>query len=506
MKRQIVLLLLLLTFGLFGCIENDVPYPVIHGKVESIEFNGQKETVIVADKREINTIINDTVDIRRVKVKSIKVTDDALSSLIQGDVLDLTKPYKFTITTYQQYDWVINATQPIDRKLRVENQVGEAEIGVINKTVRVKVTTDQDLRNINILEMQLGPSRSVTLPDYKLIHNFTVPQKFTVTYFDITEDWTVYISQTAELVSTKEPEVWAKFAYLNGIGITTGTTPSFEWKKSEDQEWNVVPFDQISVAGGSFSTKLAGLEPSTAYIYRAVVGEDRGAEISFTTEAAPLPPNMNLNTWTLAGKTWYPNDVAENNYWATGNEGVTKPPVSKDSNTTPTDDAVEGKAARMETVKVPVVNIAAGNLLTGTYKTNLTNPASSVTMGRPYTGRPTTFSGWYKYTPRKINVDKDNKHPEAMNTDDACHIYIRLENWGAETVRPPSPIVIAKGELKNDKTVAAYTKFTIDVSYIDLKTKPTHIVLVATSSVYGDDFCGGIGSILFIDQLELGFD
>lgn len=35
---------------------------------------------------------------------------------------------------------------------------------------------------------------------------------------------------------------------------------------------------------------------------------------------------------------------------------------------------------------VTLVTSAAGNLFIGTYKTNMTNPAASVSFGRPYTG------------------------------------------------------------------------------------------------------------------------
>ena len=51
-----------------------------------------------------------------------------------------------------------------------------------------------------------------------------------------------------------------------------------------------------------------------------------------------------------------------------------------------------------------------------------------------------------------------------------------------------------------------YEKFTIDIEYRDLKRKPTYIVIVATSSKYGDYFAGSTNSVLLVDEFELGFD
>ena len=51
-----------------------------------------------------------------------------------------------------------------------------------------------------------------------------------------------------------------------------------------------------------------------------------------------------------------------------------------------------------------------------------------------------------------------------------------------------------------------YEKFTIDIKYRDLERKPTYIVIVATSSKYGDYFAGSTNSVLLVDEFELGFD
>ena len=242
-----------------------------------------------------------------------------------------------------------------------------------------------------------------------------------------------------------------------------------------------------------------------------MIGENYGDPVAFTTEAAEEVPNLSFDNWTQKSKNWFPNSDASNSYWATGNEGVT---IYTTANSTPVEgegEAVEGKAARLETIgNVPLVKIAAGNLFTGIYKTNLGNPASSATMGRPYTGRPTHMTGWYKYNPAEVTTEgnsySQNKHPEAVGQLDYCSIYIRLEDWGGASERPANPTVIAQATLEDNSVVSEYKQFDLKLQYNDPETKPTHVVIVASSSRYGDDFCGGPGSVLYVDQFALSFD
>ena len=66
--------------------------------------------------------------------------------------------------------------------------------------------------------------------------------------------------------------------------------------------------------------------------------------------------------------------------------------------------------------------------------------------------------------------------------------------------------VTADLELKTSQKVEQYQKFTIDIKYRDTERKPKYIVIVATSSKYGDYFSGSTSSVLLIDEFELGFD
>lgn len=296
---------------------------------------------------------------------------------------------------------------------------------------------------------------------------------------------------------------------LRGIGLALDREFGFEYKRSKDEAWVKVDpalVTRVTDEAGivHFQASVTGIPMDAKVEYRATLGSSVGNVESFVT--AEMLPNLNFDVWTQSGKTYFPNADTKNSFWATGNEGVTMSLVNKDSNTRPTDDVAQsgGSAARMETISVPFVNIAAGNLFTGTYKTNISDPASSVTFGRPYSYRPKALQGYYKYAPKVIDVARA-PHEDKKGQMDQCHIYLRLEDWGGATSRPSNPTVVGYGEFKSSEAVGAYKKFEFDIEYYSA-VRPTHVVLVATSSIYGGEFTGGIGSTLYVDNFELIFE
>ena len=210
-------------------------------------------------------------------------------------------------------------------------------------------------------------------------------------YLGYTERWIVYVFHTQEVVSTGEvTSIWATCADVTG-GVQTGSseTPGFDYKKKSDTTWQSVPSSSVTASGGNIKARIEGLTPSTEYVFRARLGDEVGGEVSFTTDSAPTIPNLDFETgsYDSSGVVWYPNADGKNSFWATGNEGTKV--AGKGNITVHTDDAVKGKAIKMTSITgVLVAKTAAGNLYTGTYKTNLMNPRSSAVLGRPYTGRP----------------------------------------------------------------------------------------------------------------------
>lgn len=545
-----------------GCIENDIPFEIVPGNITSMEVRGAETLNLSNTDRVIDLVLADTVDLRRVFLEDFRITSGArivdnvtreAMDTLDTYYLDLTqgsgeyaipsadtKPYTFTVITYQDYVWTLKAAQNIERRFTLGDgqQIGEATFGTSTPGkywAEAQVPESVPLTDIQVASLKLGPSNAtmdwvkpdgtvVENVDPATIHDFTLPQQFLVRFFDITQEWTVTVEQSTQYVTELNVNPWAKFAYLSAQGLTSAGTCSFQIRKAGegDEAWTDVT---ATVDGLSFTGQATGLTPATQYEVRGVIGDNYGDISTFTTDETPEIPNLSLDAWTLGKTTWYPNADASNSYWATGNLGVTLSIVNKPSNSVPSDETVggTGKAAQLSTIAVPVAKIAAGNLFIGDFILGspppMTLPAmrKSPKFGRPYTGRPTSLTGWYKYTSKTIDIAADNTLPETqalLGQPDQCHIYISLENWGTATERPlgttaPSlaeASVIGCGEFYTAQTVSEYTKFTITIDYKNTTDKPTHIVLVATSSRWGGDFCGGTGSQLLVDGMEIGFD
>jgi len=530
-KMRYTLIGCLLICLLSGCIDNDIPYPYQVGKITEIEVEGLTGNIEIRNSdRTVNLQVDDKVDIQNLQITKLKVNYDAsiypdsekcqdasafpekgfasLDSLpaTANTRVNFSTPVSFLLQTYQDYPWIITVKQIFNRQIVMSGQVGDAIFDEVNKQVIVYVKEGQSLKNITVSSMQLGSSLATTLPKPTSVKDFSRPVTFFVTAFDRTEEWVVNVLYTTETITTGDVSVWANKVYVSaGREAGSTETPGFQYRKKNDSNWQNVPSSDIKVEGTKFSAWIRNLAPRTTYSYRPVIGSQNGTEQEFTTEDAPTIPNLNFDTWTLdaKGKTWFANETAEYTMWATGNEGVTMSLVNKESNSAPTDDAVKGKAARLTTIKVPIVTTAAGNLFTGTYKTDLQNPRNSASFGQPYTGRPTRLTGYYKYQGGTIDlVAKTSENQDQLGKPDQFNIYIRLEDRSGSG----DPRIIASADLRGSDTVTEYTKFDLELKYLDQTTKPTHIVLVSTSSLYGDDFVGHEGSVLHVDEFELGFD
>lgn len=310
-------------------------------------------------------------------------------------------------------------------------------------------------------------------------------------------------------ISNDASKVWGQFAYLSGIcNLEEITSPvQFRYKKKADSEWSTIEAAQEE-GTKNYSAKVAPLDFDTEYEYYILCGDKTGETCTFTTEAYVEIPNLNFNTWTSVKKglftkrdCWFPNGDQANSYWATGNDGVV---TMKSSNSVPLEDGRDGYSVQLSTISMTLVGYAAGNLFIGEYNTNMSEPASSVKFGRPYSGaRPVKLSGWYKYAPG-ATMRTDAKIPaDRTLTSDECEIYVKL--WSGDTL-------IGEGSFVDNKNVSEYTKFECPINYVDETKRPDKITIVATSSRYGGEFEGtsvvgqlAEGSTLWVDDFELSY-
>lgn len=367
-----------------------------------------------------------------------------------------------------------------------------------------------------------GSSKTVTetIEDTKIKDNYILTFKLgeeqqsevdtKVEVQDMEHKYEITISGTPPAHSLKSANGWAKFIEVEGAW-TTAAMPDglcFEYRVDGSNDWTVVT-PTVDDGSKKITAKISGLTPLTKYYVRTSSTGEKSTPMECTTETILALENSTMDTWTQSGKNWYANNVAEDSFWGTGNEGASIPLAAKKSTTTPTEDSHSGKAARLESLEAGIVGMAAGNLFTGSFQTNIVIPLDSPSFSQPYTGRPTSLSFWYKYSPVGLNSKKTPTNIKGQT--DKCIAYIILGTWSGQikssAIKGRDTVgAIAYGEFSTDATVQTYTKQTINIEYLDKTTRPTRIIIVVSSSLRGEEYIGGLGSTMFIDEFELGWD
>lgn len=317
-------------------------------------------------------------------------------------------------------------------------------------------------------------------------------------------------------VSTGKVNPWAKSAYVNGQ-YTTEQAPEglgFQYRKAADAEWTDFS-GEISMDGTSFTARITGLEPETAYQVRAVSANDKRDDniVSFTTEAAEQLPNFNFDQWSDNGHSPNAEGTA---FWDSGNGGTSlmnKFPTSQE-----TSFVVSGSAVKMASQFVGIFGIgqfAGGNLYSGQFVGLVGTSGAKIDFGQPYTCRPSALHGWYSFAPVAIDYTKD-PYTDLEGTMDVGRIFVALTDWtepfhvnnaDGTLFTSDDPGIIAYGELNIEEgTDGEYREFTINLEYRDLERIPTHVLVVAAASKYADYFTGGNGTVMYIDEFEFLFE
>lgn len=511
-----------------SCISNDIPYPVISLQILAFEVEGQEGNAII-DKatRTVTVPLEETVDLKKVVVKTCSVTEGIEAPLTPEEVIDLSSPQKYTLSLYQDYEWTIQASQTIERKLTIKNQFGKPKINSTTHEITAEVAKTASQKSVYISDIKLGPKEisTQTFLDASGVEvdiplntplDFSFPKTVIVRYHDIEEKWTIAISRSDKSVATGEADAWVNVAWLHGNG-EEGNTNGFEYKEENSTEWIPVEEEYVTDDDGELTARVFRLKSNTTYIYRAYSGNDFGDEVSFTTGEPVTLPGGSFDNWHQVEKVWNPWGESDSPIWDTGNKGATS---LGDSNTQPTDDTwnKKGKAARLESKFIGLGSIgkfAAGNLFIGEYiRTDGTNGV--LNFGRPFTARPTKLKGHYKYSTAPISyVSSGYEH--LKEKPDTCAIYIALTDWSEplEIRTKPSDLsvfnkkdshIIAYAEFYSGETVTEYKSFELTLDYRDTSRVPTYIVIVCSASKFGDYFVGGPGALLYVDDFSLEYD
>ena len=252
-----------------SCIQNDIPYPKIVADITAFKVSGQKgDAIINATERSVTVDLADTVDLKNVILLQLEVSNGAVITPEPASAIDLSEPFIYTLTTYQDYLWTINATQTVERYIRAENQIGNAIFDEYSKIALVTVSSETDRADMHIADMKIGPEGSEITPDFTTVTDFSSSVEFTWTYKNRSEVWTVKVVKSSQGVVTGEVNAFARRAIVEGEFKSGSASPAFLYRKSSDSEWTTFS-DGVTVDGGAFSATITGLEPSTEYVVKA---------------------------------------------------------------------------------------------------------------------------------------------------------------------------------------------------------------------------------------------
>ena len=364
------------------------------------------------------------------------------------------------------------------------NELKPGYFPVGNLNVTVKVTNNDGQSYSQTTEITDVKARKHYILNFKVADAGGI-NKPTVTIDGEEITYTFQFNVSTEATTQLEvasANAWSNFAYVEGSVLSAEseldpTAMRFEYKTADADEWTTVT---AANEGGNYKATLTALTPATTY------------------------------------KTYYAATSSADVFWDSGNKGANT--LTEINPTRPEEtDVINGKAARLGSTTA-AGQFAAGSLFTGSFKSATIFPlGAKLDFGRPFTSRPSQLKGYFKYNPGKIDKIKTDKVTAVKEGDrDICSIYILLADWESafavstgdnQFVDINDDSVIAYGELDSSLTspesMSEYKEFIIDIKYRDLTRKPTYILVVCSSSKYGDYFTGSTSSVLLIDELEL---
>lgn len=551
MKIKNLFAVLYLLFICTNCIENNIPYPYISGQILAMDVEGEvRDTegnlipaIIDSERRTVLLTISDDVNIDSLRITKLEITADAtlqvdsaacikhikfpsygFSSIDELPVsantrMRMSKPVSFRIGQYQPFEWIVSVKQILTRVIKIENQVGDPIIDEENKQIIVYISRNQDMRSIVIKELEIGPLNTVITPDFNTVKDFTRPQQFKVLkpYASLSEDWTITVLYATDKESVKITNTWATFVNIQApVKDSDKSSAIISYRLKGEKLWVALPSNAIiDKEKDLLDAQISLLKPASTYECKVTSGGEDSAIKTFLTDEAPQIGNSSFDEWYKNGKNQYASSEQSFNngsfWWDSGNGGANS--IGEKNPTSPEIVNVKkGKAANL--ASTAVMNIfAAGNIYTGRFNKILGASGAELSFGRPFTGRPSQLKGFYKYTPGKITHTK--KEFIKLGAQDSCTLYVMLTDWRTpftvntkeeQFVNLSDPKIIAYGILPNSlssKTMGAYEEFNIDIQYRTLTRIPTHVLVVASASKYGDYFTGSTSSILLLDEFEL---
>lgn len=362
--------------------------------------------------------------------------------------------------------------------------------------------------------------------------------------------YTFTVSTEATNNASLTAGAWDRLAYLKAENVTTASGVSldgitFQYRVKNDTQTKVdeTPWNDVvtTVNESTYTAMLTGLTASTTYEYRLANanGETIGNLSEFTTseeDSKETLYNGNFDQWNQVDKTWYPNEAGRS-FWDSSNPGTTQGAASivNKNPTTGVSSPVHtegGQAAclKSEFISVNLVftkieKFAAASLYVGKFNSLVGTSGAKIDFGQTFTSKPISLKGYFQYVPVAIDHVGDGQPANTVSKGnmDVCSIFIILSKGTYQVNNTDVTTLLTEEKVKNNDQFIAYgelpasecvstngqwKEFNIPLKYKEqfFGEKPTHLIIVCTSSKYGDYFTGGAGSTLYLDDFELDYD
>lgn len=354
-------------------------------------------------------------------------------------------------------------------------------------------------------------------------------------------EYTFVVSQHSTNSALLEANPWAKHAYLSASGVTTkdGSVLSnlkLQYRQKGAEDWTNL--ETTSTGEGEdvvYTATATSLTANTTYEYRLAGDNEFSTGFQeFTTEEWLTLYNGDFDDWYKSGNTWYAiaeKDYPDSLFWDSSNPGTTtgigaminKNPTQGNSTVVYTKGGSSAELKSQFASFMGMGKFAAASLYVGSFNSLEGANGAKIDFGKPFVSRPISLHGFFQYAPVAIDYVGDNQPDKTVTKgdDDVCSIFIALskgpyqvDNTNVNTLLTEEKVknsdqFIAYGELPLDQCVDTkeqWKEFNIPLKYKNLTDKPTHIIIVCTSSKYGDYFTGGNGSTMYVDDFSLIYD
>lgn len=319
--------------------------------------------------------------------------------------------------------------------------------------------------------------------------------------------------------------------------VINGTTITFNVLEGVDVT-SLTP--TIEVSAGATITPASGVAQNfSSPVTYTVVSEDYGTTKTYTVSVNGTSIYYDFESWTPyqeGSESGFYNPTG----WCSSNEGalylMAFGGLADSYVVMETSDAYSGEKAALVTsidtkgadmwiAKAP--KVTTGSLFLGNFVVEITNTLNSTKFGIPFTQKPVSLKGWYKYTPGEeyYSVTEepyvDHCHEAVLDSTktDECMISVVLyetseydeENYsdcltgveGENNIYTPSRVV-AIGQL-TDGAQAEWTNFELPLEWRQEydASKNYRLTIICSSSKDGDKFSGAPGSTLIVDEFEL---